>query len=45
MSFYGRAKAISMKLESYGDKRPDASMCKNILPVECSHLSSYVVTT
>ena len=30
MSFYGRAKAIRMKLESYGDKRPDASMCKHI---------------
>ena len=27
---YGRAKAIRMKLESYGDKRPDASMCKHI---------------
>ena len=25
MSLYGRAKAIMMKLESYGDKRPDAS--------------------
>ena len=30
MSFYGRAKAIRMNLESYGDKRPDASMCKHI---------------
>ena len=30
MPFYGRAKAIRMKLESYGDKRPDASMCKHI---------------
>ena len=30
MSFYGRAKAIRMKLESYRDKRPDASMCKHI---------------
>ena len=30
VSFYGRAKAIRMKLESYGDKRPDASMCKHI---------------
>ena len=30
MSFYGRAKAIRMKLESYGDKMPDASMCKHI---------------
>ena len=30
ISFYGRAKAIRMKLESYGDKRPDASMCKHI---------------
>ena len=30
MSFYGRAKAIRMKLESYGDERPDASMCKHI---------------
>ena len=30
MSFYGRAKAIRMKLESYGDKRPNASMCKHI---------------
>ena len=29
MSFYGRAKAIRMNLESYGDKRPDASMCKH----------------
>ena len=28
-SFYGRAKAIRMKLESYGDKRPGASMCKH----------------
>ena len=31
MSFYGKAKAIRMKLESYGDKRPDASMCKHIV--------------
>ena len=30
MSFYGRAKAIRMKLASYGDKRSDASMCKHI---------------
>ena len=30
MSFYGRAKAIRMKLQSYGDQRPDASMCKHI---------------
>ena len=30
MSFYGRAKAIRMKLESYGDKRPDAYMCQHI---------------
>ena len=30
MPFYGRAKAIRMKLESYGDKRLDASMCKHI---------------
>ena len=30
MSFYGRAKTIRMKLESYGDKRPDASMCKHV---------------
>ena len=30
MSFYGRAKAIRMKLELYGDKRPDASMRKHI---------------
>ena len=30
MSFYGRAKAIRMKPESYGDKRPDASMRKHI---------------
>ena len=30
MSFYGRAKAIRMKLESFGDRRPDASMCKHI---------------
>ena len=30
MSCYGRAKAIRVKLESYGDKRPDASMCKHI---------------
>ena len=30
MSFYGRAKAIRVKLESYGDKRPDESMCKHI---------------
>ena len=30
MSLYGRAKAIRMKLESCGDKRPDASMCKHI---------------
>ena len=30
MSFYGREKAIRMKLESYGDKRPDPSMCKYI---------------
>ena len=30
MSFYGRAKAIRMKLQSYGDQRPDASMCKDI---------------
>ena len=30
MSYYGRAEAIRMKLESYGDKRPDASMCRHI---------------
>ena len=30
MSFYGRAKAIRMKLVSYGDTRPDSSMCKHI---------------
>ena len=30
MPFYRRAKAIRMKLESYGDKRPDAVMCKHI---------------
>ena len=30
MSYYGRAKAIRMKLQSYGDQRPDASMCKHI---------------
>ena len=30
MSFYGRARGIRMKLESYDDKRPDASLCKHI---------------
>ena len=30
MSYYGRAKAIRMKLQSYGDQRPDVSMCKHI---------------
>ena len=30
MSFYGSAKAIRMKLQSYGDQRPDASMCRHI---------------
>ena len=30
MSYYGRAKAIRMKLQSYGDQRPDASMRKHI---------------
>ena len=30
MPFCRRAKAIRMKLESCGDKRPDASMCKHI---------------
>ena len=32
MSYYGRANAMRMKQESYGDfyNRPDASMCKHI---------------
>ena len=40
MSFYGRAKAMRMKLESYGDKRPDASMCKHIARRMLPSLSS-----
>ena len=43
-SFCGRAKAIRMKLESYGDKRPDASMCKHIARRMLPSLN-YVVTT
>ena len=30
MSFFGRSKAIRMKLASYGDDRLDASVCKHI---------------
>ena len=44
ISFYGRAKVMRIKLESYGNMRPGASMCKHIA-VECSYLSNYVVTT
>ena len=32
MSFYGWAKAIRMKLESYGDERPDAIYVQTYCP-------------
>ena len=43
-SFYGRAKAMRMELESYGDKLPDASMCKHIARRMLQSFK-YVVTT